>query len=980
MSPKISKKVFTVQADKNHGDEILNGGADEKIQEHESTQILETTEEEDKRELQNLTYTLDLASLEVDVKDQNLPMESIENIGEEFIAEVNEKIENTDLNDETEKSIEVKENIKMSPKICKKVFTVQADKNHGDEILNGGADEKIQEHESTQILETTEEEDKRELQNLTYTLDLASLDIPYTEADIMTFPLDENIFVNVETMGKGSNQETYSQKPRIISDEIFSFPLLQLDEQQETGGNISDIIMKYPDSQSMTFVGQPTMSSTVLEFENTEETNEPNDEEYVPIANSSDSDTNTSVDETPEKTSKPSRKTSLNITLGSNKPGMSAPDDADLIVGDSSSAPHLKRNFCFYCQKLQAKIARHLETVHAKEEDVKKFAQLPPNNKERKTIIAMLRKKGNHLFNNDKRFNNGQLLVCRRPNQRMHKSASDFIACGNCKGQYAKSVIRHHFRKCTQKTTGPERLAMVCGRKVIARLHEKANHLVRRYIFPYLREDSVVRGIRYDELMILYANKQCEKYGSHQHHFQMIRARLRLLGRFLAEMKNINPGIKNFADVFIPRNYDATVDAVKKVAEFNEEERRFAHPAVATNLGTLLKYCGDILRSEYIKNENELNQKRVEDFLKLLAEGYGTSINRVATETQAQNNRRKKISLPSTDDIKKFYDYLSAERIKYFESLKEKFSVLAWRKLAETTVLSLLIFNRRRPGEIERLYVEDFQHHQTIDSIANKDAYAALSDEGKKLARTYVRLEIRGKLGRGVPVLVHSTIFECLELLLHHRENAGISPKNPYLFALISNDKDRFRYLRACNLMRKYSIESGAVIPNSLRATKLRKHLATHCLNLNLSNGQVTDLANFMGHEEKIHKNIYRQPVLQTDIVQMSNILKLAQGIDDESSCESENSEEAVSDDNGGQRREADSFQTEYDSLSPKNPRRWTSEQRKIVMDRFKSQLQLNEMPTGRDMQKLIDKEKCLKNKNVPQIRSWLHNQKKKLG
>lgn len=177
----------------------------------------------------------------------------------------------------------------------------------------------------------------------------------------------------------------------------------------ETEGTISDIILQYPDSQSINFGDQLIMNSTAWKSEIIKETNESNDldEEYVPAAISSDSDTNPSVEETPEKKSKLSRKISLNITLGLNKPRISAPDDANLMVGNSSSAPHLKRNSCFYCQKLQAKIARHLETVNAKEEDVQKFAQLPPSNKGRKTIIAMLRKKGNHLYNNDKRFNNG---------------------------------------------------------------------------------------------------------------------------------------------------------------------------------------------------------------------------------------------------------------------------------------------------------------------------------------------------------------------------------------------------------------------------------------------------------------------------------------------------------------------------------------------------------------------------------------------
>lgn len=93
-------------------------------------------------------------------------------------------------------------------------------------------------------------------------------------------------------------------------------------------------------------------------------------------------------------------------------------------------------------------------------------------------------------------------------------------------------------------------------------------------------------------------------------------------------------------------------------------------------------------------------------------------------------------------------------------------------------------------------------------------------------------MEIRGKLGRRVPVLVDKEPLQCLELLLDYRELAGVPAKNKFLFGLPSNDKDRFRYLRACELMRDFSSHCGAAIPDALRGTKLRKHIVTRCVNL----------------------------------------------------------------------------------------------------------------------------------------------------
>ncbi|XP_063993690.1 uncharacterized protein LOC135171231 isoform X2 [Diachasmimorpha longicaudata] len=738
-------------------------------------------------------------------------------------------------------------------------------------------------------------------------------------------------------------------------------------------------------------------SDRETQWSESDESRDDGDDDYVPRAEpSSDEDGDMDLVSDEEDvvqnkgvTKRNVSRESLNITLGDN-PVLSAPDDRELRVDPAASVT--KKHFCLYCQKMQSKLARHIEHKHHDEEDVKKFIQLPPKSKERQQIIATIRKNGDYLHNTDKRYNTGKLLVTRRPNIRMKKTAEDYITCGNCKGQYARSDLRHHFRRCTKRDGRRERVAMVKGRKIAARVNERASRDVRAYIFPYMREDEVVRCIRYDLLITIFANKQCQKYGTNHHLYQMIRARLRLLGRFLLTIRSIDNRISEFSDIFNPRFYDNSIEAVRVVAGFDEVSRTFKTPAVASNLGTLLKHVGDCLRSECIKMEHVEQQRRVEDFLKLLSEDFGTSINRVVTETQTRNNRRKEVILPTTEDIKKLFNLITTERCKCLSDLQEGFSFEVWNQLGKMSLLSLQIFNRRRPGETERILLEDFRSYKGLNHSANKEAYNALSEEGKRLAQKYVRFEIRGKLGRGVPVLVDNEVLECLELIISHREQAGVPPKNDYLFGLPSTDKDRLRYHRACDLMREYSTKCGAEIPSALRGTQLRKHIATRCINLNLTRGEVTDIANFMGHHENIHKNIYRQPVLETDIVKISKILNTAQGFgesddsDDDgihvpstsrlSSSRGDIHDEPSTSSNGFTGKSDQSFG--HSSLNPATPRRWSENQRKTVLSTFRKKLAAGKIPTGIEMQKVIDSSPCLKGRTVPQLRSWLHTQKKK--
>lgn len=586
------------------------------------------------------------------------------------------------------------------------------------------------------------------------------------------------------------------------------------------------------------------------------------------------------------------KSTTISETISQNnsnsKLDMTACDDSFLNVEKSQgSSGKQKYNACLYCHKKIIKFARHLEMVHGDEEDVKKFKVLPKQCLERRQIIDVLRKRANYLYNINPSLNNGDLIVCRRPNEKLDRSAKDFKACSKCKGYYSKQSLRVHFAKCSGRSSKHERLVMIQSKQVMSRISSIASSVVRKHLFPALREDNVVRIVRYDKLIILYSNKMCEKYRHYRHH-DMIRARIRLLGRFLITIKNMNNEITDFSSVFHPKNCNDTIKAVHEVAGYDEKTNFFSAPSNATTLSTTLKKLGEILMNEYIKEQNVQRQKDVKDFLKLLRLEVSIGVNRIAMESTVQLRRRKTIKLPSTHDIKMFHDYLANKRKELFRQLTSCFTNDTWRDLAEVTLVSIQLFNRRRAGEIERVLIDDFRSYQSIDENVDRDLYSSLSKESKQLAQKYVRFTITGKLYRTVPVLLHSDLVKCIELLLKHRKNAGVSENNPYVFGLSSVDNSKFKYLRACKLMKKFSLQCSADFPERLRGTELRKQIATACVTMELSENEVSDVANFLGHADKVHKEIYRQPIISREIVKISKILEAAQGTDDKTDTDNE--------------------------------------------------------------------------------------------
>lgn len=140
----------------------------------------------------------------------------------------------------------------------------------------------------------------------------------------------------------------------------------------------------------------------------------------------------------------------------------------------------------------------------------------------------------------------------------------------------------------------------------------------------------------------------------------------------------------------------------------------------------------------------------------------------------------------------------------------------------------------------------------------------------------YVRFVIRGKKARGVPVLLSTAMLESISLILKHRQDAGVPDTNPYVFGIHGNFGNS--HLNACKIMREFSERCMASNPDTLRGTQLRKHLATQSVFLALNDNEVGDLANFMGHAEKVHRDHYRLPVAAREIGRISQLLEIGVG------------------------------------------------------------------------------------------------------
>ncbi|CAH0560571.1 unnamed protein product [Brassicogethes aeneus] len=219
------------------------------------------------------------------------------------------------------------------------------------------------------------------------------------------------------------------------------------------------------------------------------------------------------------------------------------------------------------------------------------------------------------------------------------------------------------------------------------------------------------------------------------------------------------------------------------------------------------------------------------------------------------------------DDLKKLKQHLIERAKASIEILKIKpTNKEAFITLIETIYCRVILLNRKRPGKLQRISVHSYSSNRSETLNAYEELDPIISPTEKILLQSFKRVVIKGKIGRGVAVLLSKDVQEHINIVLSLRQNL-VDENNPYLFG----KPDLLTPITGYKVLEKYATISGAKNPTSLTCTKLRKHLAILSQLFSLNETEVDQLATFMGWVG-VHKNSYR---FLDDVHQTAKISKL---------------------------------------------------------------------------------------------------------
>ena len=439
-----------------------------------------------------------------------------------------------------------------------------------------------------------------------------------------------------------------------------------------------------------------------------------------------------------------------------------------------------KSHICYFCGACVIKMSRHFIKKHNNNPDVRRFVNLKLNSKDRKNAITLLMLKGDFLHNCAvMKEQKGVLLVLRRPDANKPTKPEDYIPCVYCLGFIHKLQAFKHVKNCPLRIPGLSKdtnKILNQGKSLLNKMTKPDDNSSDDWqeIQIQFRDDVVGRYILNDETLCSWGNALTVQLGKVQ--AKHIRDRLRSVGTFCIKYGH---------------EYGTEDSTIKEILQTKNFYKNFNLAPTAfgkalttpVKLGANIKSIITILKQNAIFTLDTDKKKDLENLLFMVQTKW--------TEISAPNQRRLKeqkphvVEMPITNDVKLFLKFLTDEITKYLKLLNQTQTIDLWTNLSKNVLAFLIVFNRRREGEVSRLELVTYTQKPDYENMETDSFVQTLSQTEKYLCSTYKYMSTKGKRNWRVPILYPQLVDDALDSLVKNRKSCGIKPNNNFFLLIL---------------------------------------------------------------------------------------------------------------------------------------------------------------------------------------------------
>jgi len=425
----------------------------------------------------------------------------------------------------------------------------------------------------------------------------------------------------------------------------------------------------------------------------------------------------------------------------------------------------------------------------------------------------VVRHLGNYKHNLRVMKTEGELIVAQRPYQ--PKLASDYLPCSSCFGFYLSSELWRHKRHCP---AGKGNVKYNYGdhiRQSSLLMYKEEYTQELSNFFSRLMNDNLLDVIKSDSLLCTFANNLL--CGKGEKHFVTVSYKCRSLAKLLSMIREkTKKETLNWSSVLSPKNVVVLLTSIKELCGYQYSTiSKLEKPSLFKEILRSMKDLVLLNVSTALKNNNVRRSILSRRFLEIL------DVDIVPLQCAANNSLKSSFSgapqdLPLISDIKLIDKYLKTK----INNILNEFLVENFFVLVEHVMAIVIIFNRRRSGEVAKLKIVDWEEKYRYKDEARRDTNLTMVE--KQLMESLELTYVLGKGRRYVPILFPPLAAKAIDFMNQKRKEAGVLESNDFVFP---NKADGHK--RGCDCIRSTAAAAGLQHPERISATNLRKFTAT---------------------------------------------------------------------------------------------------------------------------------------------------------
>ena len=525
-------------------------------------------------------------------------------------------------------------------------------------------------------------------------------------------------------------------------------------------------------------------------------------------------------------------------------------------------------NACKFCGKLiKQKMKRHLTSIHKNEAEVQEALKM--TKKEGSEQFAKMKNEGNYKRNmHVLESGSGELLLTRRPKQ-SGIDVSKFRPCPGCFGFMLVSDLNKHSQRCVWlEGRGAQPHNVRVQSEVLMGRFEGEQVTP---VLASMRQDMRSK-VQADDTLMAYASYTTQCKGKSKNQEKVLKDRLSKLVNLLEGVrKRTDRAELTLKEICAPTHFDSIVEVTYEMGGYDvgtaSRNPSFTIPSAPRVIGQALGKVAHVLQGQAIRDGDTALETQVNQFERLLKSEWGDRISRASLHTLNMRKQKKDDAIPSTENVQKLSAFLKSEVSAGSKALDPGNKIglqERYNRLAERTMVSLLVFNKRRGGEASNIEVTDYTERANYEQ--NQTIMRSLSDLERELVAKMTLVQLIGKRGRVVPILIPPEERRAIEALLQARQIVGL-PANGKLFA-----KTPRNTVMCHGYALKKTCREAGVDAQKITSTTLRKYLATVVQVMRLTENEMDQVAMHLGHDLNVHRRYYR---LQHSTVELSKVSRL---------------------------------------------------------------------------------------------------------